>query len=376
MRNVFAALLAITLQLQAVAASDDWAVSGYYKNVLARSRTVVPAGERYTHDLNRLRLELRGRPAPNVAVDVQYDNEVQLGSYLQTQQFQLQKSLPPTTYWDAQATYVDGRDVHASHRLYRAFLTWSAENADLRVGRQRIAWGTGRFFSATDRLNPFNPTSIERSERPGVDAVLAEFRRGALARMSAVYAPAHAGGASSHALRWHANAGAADYSLLVGRFAGEAMLGADLATQVSGAGLRAEVAVVRAAGRVHTRALIGMDDALTDSLTLGAEFYRDGTGAARSSDYDFFALLAGRVQTLGRRYVGAYADVAIVPLLKLNTDVIVNVDDHSRFLASLLTWSARPDLDVALGAQWFMGRAGSEFGMFNDVVFVQLQWYF
>ncbi|ODV10049.1 MAG: hypothetical protein ABT20_09180 [Rubrivivax sp. SCN 70-15] len=362
--------------MQSALAGETWDFGGYVKNRLAHSHTVYPAGERYTEDFNRLRLELRGRPWPGVAIEVQYDNEIVLGSYLDTQQFQVQKNLPRPTYWDAQATYADTRDLYGEHLLHRAAVTWSGDNVDVRIGRQRIAWGTGRFFSALDRLNPFSPTSLERAERPGVDALLVEFRPGALSRASAVVAPQRAAGGSTRVLRWHANAGAADYSLMAGRFRGEEVAGADLATQVGSAGLRAELAAIRTAGRLHERALVGMDQAFAGGLTLGAEIYLDGTGAARSSDYDFAALFAGERQTVGRRYLGAYAGYEITPLLKLNVDLIFNLRDRSRYLAPSLTWSLRPNLEAVLGTQWFAGRAGSEYGAFKDLYFVQLQWYF
>ncbi|MCW5637009.1 MAG: hypothetical protein KIT17_27010, partial [Rubrivivax sp.] len=92
--------------------------------------------------------------------------------------------------------------------------------------------------------------------------------------------------------------------------------------------------------------------------------------------YDFTALFAGRAQTLGRRYVGLHAGVEITPLLKWNTDLVVNLGDGSRYLAPSLTWSMRTDLEMAMGAQLFAGRGGSEYGTFNDLVFVLLQWYF
>ena len=267
MRSGAAAAVALILALPQPAAADpgwnNWDISGHVMSRLVRSQTVFPPGEPYTAHLNRLRLDLRGRLWPGVVVDLQYDNEFLLGSYLDTTQFELQRDRPPTTYWRARETYADGRDGYGEHRLHRASVTWSGDDVDLRIGRQRIAWGTGRFFSALDRFNPFSPTSLERAERPGVDAVLAEFRPGALSNASAVFVPQRSPGSSVGALRWHDNAGAADYSLMIGQFAGasvaESVVGADLATQVGDAGLRAELAIVRAAGRIRSRVLVGMD---------------------------------------------------------------------------------------------------------------------
>jgi len=62
-------------------------LGGYYKNLFFDSKTVFPAGEAFGADLNRLRLELEGKPAAWTAFDIQYDNEVLFGSYLRTAQF-------------------------------------------------------------------------------------------------------------------------------------------------------------------------------------------------------------------------------------------------------------------------------------------------
>jgi len=359
-----------------VVASDSWTLSGSYKNLLVRSRTAQPMGERYVQDLSRLRLGVRGRPFRDLAIDLQYDNEVLLGNYLSTRQFQLQRELPPPTYWKLQQTYADGVDAFARHRLHRASVTWSTGNVDLRLGRQRVAWGTGRFFSAVDALNPFDPTSIEPGERPGVDALLAEWRPGSLARLSAVLAPSWGPGTGGRVLRWHANEADADYSVLVGHLADRPTLGVDLATQVGGTGLRAEWVVVRIAHRSRTRLLFGIDHAFTDQFSLTAEVFHDEAAARDTDRYDFDALFAGRLPTLGRRHVGVRLRYEITPLLQSDADLIVNASDGSRFAALSFTWSLTTNLEGKLGARSFKGQPTSEYGVQHDAAFAQLQWYF
>lgn len=93
--------------------------------------------------------------------------------------------------------------------------------------------GTGRLWRPVDLLNPLNPIALEREERLGVDAVLAEHKLGPLARVSAVYAPRHESGQSSAALNWHSNTAGVDYSLIGGRFRRERVIGGDVATQLA-----------------------------------------------------------------------------------------------------------------------------------------------
>lgn len=352
-------------------------LSGYYKNILSRSETVFPVKERYTLDLNRLRLELRGKPVQNVAFELQYDNEVLLGSYLDTAQFQLQKDQPSNQYWNADANYAEAGSYYGVHGLYRGFVTFSAGNTDARFGRQRIAWGTGRFWSPTDVLNPIRPTQLERDERPGTDSVLLEQKYGPLSRLSAVYAPQHDPSDSSTAMRWHGNHAGVDYSIVGGEFGRDRMAGMDFASQIGSAGVRGEITHTRPeTGTSYERAVAGLDYAFPNTLILTAELYYNGAGASDPQYYDFASLFAGRIQNVGRRYVGLYASYEITPLLKWNNYFVTNLADHSRYFSPSLTYSVKTNVDLTAGVQFYSGSNGSEYGQFSDVYYTQLQWFF
>ena len=352
-------------------------LSGYYKNLLVRSETVLGSPERYTLDLNRLRLEVKGKIADNASVDLQYDNELLLGNYLRTAQFGIQKDMPPDTYWDLESNLAEGGSYHARHRFYRASVTLSAGDTDIRIGRQRVAWGTGRFWSPLDLLNPFSPIALERAERVGVDAVLVERKLSPLSRVSAIYAPAHHQDGASAALHWHANVRGIDYSIVGGRFKREDVLGADIATEIGGAGVRAELTHNRRSEAAsYRRAVLALDYAFQNTLTLSGELYYNGAGASDRAAYDFQSLFASRIQNVGRRYFGGFASYEITPLVKWLNYVVVNLADRSTFFSPTLTFSLRANLDLTLGTQLFDGSSGSEYARFRDVHFAQLQWFF
>ena len=379
MRSRRALLLLSLCPAFAVAAEEPepqaWKFSGYYKNLLIRSETW--AGERYTLDLNRVRLELKGKLSPAMSFDVQYDNEALIGSYLRTSQFQQQKELASPQYWSAQGSYVDRPALYGAHRLYRAQFLVTSGDTDLRIGRQRIAWGTGRFWSPLDLLNPVSPVALEREERLGVDAVLVEHKFGPVSRVTAVYAPSRLAGEDSQALQWHDNAPGIDFSVTAGRFHGDDVIGLDLAGQIGLAGVRAELTGVRPRnGKAFSRALIGIDYAFANTLTLSGELYRDGSGAGSTAAYDFLALASGARQTLARRYLGVHAGYEITPLLKLNTEFVVNLDDRSRFFAPSITYSIRTNLDGSFGLRRFNGATGSEYSRPPSAVYLSLQWFF
>lgn len=359
------------------ARADGLELSGYYKNLLAGSETVAPAGQRYTLDLNRLRLELKGELAERVVLDLEYDNELLFGNYLDTEEFAAQKDRRPDQYWNLDSKYGEGGSWYGRHRLYRGNVTLSFRDTDVRLGRQRIAWGTGRFWSPLDLLNPLNPIALERDERLGVDAILAEHKLGPLSRISIVYAPGHESDESSAGLSWHSNTAGIDYSLIAGRFRQERVVGGDVATQWGSAGVRAELRRNESdTGQRYFRAVLAMDYAFPGTLTLSGELYYNGAGATDPALYDFASLFAGRIQNVGRRYFGGYAGYEITPLLKWTNYLVLNLGDHSRFYSPQLTFSLRANVDFTIGAQRFGGSAESEYGRFHDLYYAEWQWSF
>ncbi|MEW6703607.1 MAG: hypothetical protein AB1430_02000 [Pseudomonadota bacterium] len=339
------AVVLVSLGVQAQEAPLKF--SGHYKNLALRTRTFP--GEPYALDLNRLRLQLQGPMSQWFAVDLAHDSELRLEA---------------------------GGASRGRHRLYRASATGSLGDVDLKAGRQRIAWGTGRFWSPLDIVNPIGPVALEREERAGIDAFLAEAKFGPLSRLSLLYVPRR-DAPPDRALRWHGNARGTDYSIVVGRLADQDVFGLDVATQLGTAGLRAELTRQKpSAATAFGRAVVGIDYAFANTLTLTAELFYNGGGTRDRARYDFSRLLAGRTPALATRYAGLYVGYEITPLLKCSSHSVFNIDDSSRALDLRLAWSVRPNLDLGAGVQRFSGPFRSEFGRLPDVLFGQLQWFF
>lgn len=349
---------------------------GYYKNLLMQSRTAFPQAENYTLDLNRLRLEVRGRPADWLGFEVQYDNEALLGSYLDTAQFAQLKAARPTTYWDLEGNYLDSQSLSMRHRLHRGFVSLNTAAVDMYLGRQRIAWGSGRMWNPTDLFNPYNPAQLESNERTGVDAVLVEKNFSALSRLSFAYAPQR-NAPASRALRYRTNFAGTDMALMAGEFRDTRVAGFEFAGRIGDAGVYGEAAHTRPkAGDAFTRGVLGAEYAFENTLTIGAEYYWNGEGTTQRSRYDFGRLFAGEIQSVAKHYTGMHLKYDVTPLLRSENHLILNHDDASRFLASSLVYSLSSNWDAAAGVQVFSGDAGSEYGRFHNVYYMYLQRYF
>lgn len=355
---------------------DAWKLSGSYLNLYTQSRTVVPPVRRFALDLNRLRLRLEGKPVESIAIDVQYDNEVLVGNYLKTAQYALTRSRVETSF-DLQREYMTRDELVARHQLYRALVTWSGKSTDVKVGRQRIALGTGFFWSPMDLLNPIDPTRLERDYRVGADAVLVEQKLGALGRVSGMYVPSTDRLKSVGAGYVHGNVRGTDYSVLIGSFRGDDALGVNFSSSVSGLGLRGEFTATRPdSGARYARAVLGADYGFANSLSVTVEAYYNGRGASDPARYDLNALLAGRALNLGRWYGGVLISYEVTPLVKVGAYGVWNAGDDSLVLWPRLEWSAKSNVDLIAGFQQFTGNSRSEYGRLSNLVHFEARWFF
>ena len=365
----------IGLTIDSASADVEW--GGYYKNLLVNSKTVFPAPENYNLDLNRLRLKLRGEITETLGFNIEYDNELLLGDYIDTQQFSTQKRQTSTGYIDLEDEYLDQSDIYARHLLYRAYISYTMNDISLRLGRQRIAWGTALLWNPMDILNPLNPIQLEREERPGVDALLMDWDYNALSRLSLVAARHDEGEESSYAVRWRSHLGQFDFALMSGQFRNDDVTGFDFAGQIEQIGIRGEFTRNSTITYgVYNRLVVGADYTFANTLSISIEYYFNGQGARDKDDYDITRWLSGDLQGLARHYIGTFIGYDLTPIFRWDNYIIINLDDNSSFVFPGLDYSLSDNLDLSVGVQLYNGSEDSEYGQLQNIYYTQLQWFF
>ena len=202
--TLFLTLFAASFSTNAQTASDSsslrYRFSGSFRNLVTASHSFF-TGDAYGDDLNRLRLGLDGSWRQSLLVHVEYDNELHFGNLTGEPDFDLIRQRQGSSYFDLLHVWVDDKHAYWDTSLYRGYLTYRHGNAELTLGRQRIAWGTAHFWSPTDVFNPISPLQIEADEREGVDAAQLSVRLPRDFRWSVVYAPQDGISRSTEAMR-------------------------------------------------------------------------------------------------------------------------------------------------------------------------------
>jgi len=355
--------------------------SGYAKTLLTTSESYF-TGQPYGDVMNRLRVSYDGGRGEWFNVHADFDNETHFGNLTTQPDFQLVRERQAGSYLDLQHIYLDRPHAYWDTSLYRGYITLRNGPATLTVGRQRIGWGTARFWSPADVFNPLNPLQIETEERQGVDAALLEWALPMGITWTTAYLPQHGFRRSSTATRLAANLRGYDVAAFLGRFERDWMGGAEFAGQWGGAGLRGELTYRwRDEGRPENNALrftFGSDYAFPNTLHLSAEyFYNQGQPApAGGFDAAGLARFTSEIFTLGRHFLSGGAGYDVMPLFRLEAYTVADLTGAGVFVMPLARYNVTTNTDLTVGGQLFASQEGGEFQRLSNVFFAELMLHF
>ncbi len=367
--GIAAALIFFYFPALSFSEEAPFSLSGHYRNLLIISETQTDSDD-YFADSNRLRLDLKGKPSEKFSYNIQYDNNIVFGDYLETSEFQALEAasggLPRKTYWDMKDEIKREDKLRWDHSIYRAYATIRQGNVDLKFGRQRIPWGKGWFWSPLDMFNPVSPTAIERGEREGVDGALMTYNRGTVGSASLLYLPQQ-DTTDSVAGRVVELVGSYDIALSLGRHRDRDFAGIDFAGYIGDAGFYGEiVSIENERGEAEMSYLFSGNYNFESSLYVMVEYFHNGGGNAPDTGISYD----------GEDYLGLQAGHDLTPLTRWENYLIVNMSDGSRFFSPLVASSLQDNVDLTVGVQFFGGDSGDEYGKIEDMYYAEFNWYF
>jgi len=380
---LIAGLLA-TARTPPVGVQSPWRheVSGAFRSLFTTSRS-FETGSRFADSLNRLRITLAGGRGAGFAYRVEADSQTHLGTRIPLPDFAVVRHRQDTAWLDLLHVAVDEPHVYSDLSVYRATVAFRTAQTTLTIGRQRIAWGTARFWSPADLFNPIDPLEVEGDVRQGVDAAQLEWMIGSRLRTAWVYAPQSPADRSTGAGRMATTVGEWDVAAFGGRFTGDWVGGGDVAGQWHGAGLRAELTYHwrRAASPLHNalRLAAGSDYAFPRVYLVAEYFYNQGQPACvaqQGCDLSAFFAPMTELFTLHRHFASAGVRYTVTPLVSAELYSVVDLAGSSCFFNPIVRYNVWTNVDLAAGAQLFGGPSGGEFHGIPQLVFAQLDIHF
>jgi len=351
--------------------------SGSYTNLLFQHKDSRKQG--VTTDLNRLRLTFEGGEKA-WQWRLSYDNELLYGGAVRDPAFASLRQTSDPTWLDLNANIITSSALDWRHNLYRGWLQYKTEGWDVVLGRQRIAWGSGRIWNPTDRFNPVQPTALEPEQKLGVDAVYMTHAYSDFGSIQLLVAPGQTDRALRRkwALRWQDTMEQTDTALWLGEVGGERIVAVDVTGNVGDATARLEWQQSwRGEQGDFGQFIVGIDGTLTNQLLpeglyLAAEYFYNGLPHSNVKRL----IQSDLLQSSSRQLLGMLAGYDLTPLWRTELVWLVDLEKPSMFIAPSLRWSASDNMDATIFSQLPTGAAGSEFAGLNNLFAIKLEYYF
>lgn len=419
MKKLLAVLAIICALAVRISAGENFKLSGYVKNFSIlfslpepENRGNAPPQPLLGMSNTRLRLNLTYAPKEWISFQAAYDisPRIQDPFFFGSSPFAFSLDASGYRVADFKTPLVPRENDPVGsfalyHNLDRLSVTVRSAIGDLTVGRQPVAWGSGRVTNPTDVIAPFSFHELDKEERYGVDAIRLRVPLASLSELDVgyVFGRSFGFGQSAFFLKSKIYVLKTDLTVLLLGFRRDFLIGLDLARSVGGAGAWLEAAYVfpgafergRAADRDYFRLTAGIDTSL-NSRTYGfLEYHFNSAGASHPAAYAGLfsqpAYIRGAVYLLGKHYACLGATYQLSPLIPVTGLVIFNASDGSFALSPQAEYNVAENIYLAAGAYLGIGkRPGtplfsnsaappnfeSEFGSYPDFAFVSFRLYF
>ncbi|MCK5111145.1 MAG: hypothetical protein KAQ94_06460 [Arcobacteraceae bacterium] len=236
--------------------------------------------------------------------------------------------------------------------FYRGYLKYTGEKHLFAAGLQRIPFGVGRIWNPIDIFNPIDSTSIETSERKGVESIRYEYAIGDLSNLDVTYSKRK----SAFRIKGYLDVADAALVILDDDKQNQEILGYELEGELlnSGIELRSEGGYFKdtITNTDSYKYIVGGEYGFENSLTILGEYkYESKTKS---------------------RHLGSTASYQVDALLSLNLLVIKNLEDKSYILTPSINYSLDDEVTLSVGMFDYSSNKQSEFGSFDDYYFVKL----
>jgi len=388
---IFLLMMVVLAGSKNSAAQSDIAFYGYIKELSMYYKPVqaIPVSATDSLDylfLNQIhnRLNFKWYASPKLTIALEARNRIFFG--------QMVREFPDyEDYIEQDNGYLDLGTVLISQNswflhtmLDRAWVDYTSGKWQVRLGRQRINWGTNLVWNPNDVFNTFSYFDFDYEERPGTDGVRIQYYTSVTSSAELVYKIGHNSNETAIAGMYRFLTGSYDLQFMGGWVGKDYVLGGGWSGDIKGGGFRGEATWFKPRDKNDPEnfesfvASVSGDYTMRNSLYLHAAvlFNSHGTTGDAGGRGFFTPDISAKMLSLGRYQLFGQVSYPFTPLFSGNMAAMINPSDGSSYLGPSLTYSIGNNWELMLNGQLFFGRTGTEYGDFGKAVFGRLKWSF
>ncbi|MCK6604734.1 MAG: hypothetical protein HUU43_05210 [Ignavibacteriaceae bacterium] len=261
----------------------------------------------------------------------------------------------------------------------RLYIAYTTGNLELSAGRQRINWGINDVWNPNDIFNTFSYFDFDYEEKPGSDALRAQYYTGQLSSLE-LAVKADADKKITSALLFRFNVSGYDFQFFGGSMPDDYVAGAGWSGEIATAGFNGEITAFTpkesGKGKTEIIASYGLNYTFRDGLMFRFSMLFNSAGAsgkAAAGTSVFNKTLS--VKTLSPAKYSMFGAVSypFTPLLAGSISGMFNPGDLSRYIGLSLDYSFTDNLYLTFISQMFFGDEGTEFGDYGKLFFLRLR---
>ena len=285
-------------------------------------------------------------------------------------------------YLDLSWVWLDGAHSLLHSNIDRMHLSYFNGPFELHLGRQRINWGRTYVWNPNDLFNAYAFLDFDYEERPGVDALSAQYNWSYASSVAFGYRIADSFDRSVFGAMVRVSKGSYDLQFLGGHYLEHAVLGVGWAGYLGEAGFKGEISYFHPEDLFfedtgHFTATAGFDYMLPSGIYLQSEFLYNGGFRTRRNPLTELV----RPPTADNLFIaetgyflnGSYQ---LHPLVSGNMGVLGSFDRSIFIFIPQLSVSVTEDVDFLVLSQLLKGSVINEATATPNLLYFRLKWSF
>ncbi len=365
-------------------AESKWSFNGYLKDLATFN--ILDDNTLFVDNLIHNRLNFKWYPSDSFSAYLEIRNRFFHGDLVQ--------SLPSySSFIDVNDDFVDmsinviDRDNAVLHSMIdRLYIQWNPNDWEIRLGRQRINWGTNLVWNPNDLFNAYSFFDFDYEERPGSDALRIQKYTGFASGIEFAVNMAKTMEDFVGAGMWKINSGGYDMQFIGGVANENVTVGFGWAGNIKTSGFKGEMTFfqpfeVSVSDERAYLVSITWDYSFSNSLYIMWSGLYNSSGTNEPSQLQTLGFttnrrLAAKNLTPYKFSSIAQASYPVHPLLNAGLAIMLFPGDKAMFIYPTVSWSVVQNLDLDLFGQFFWDDPGDKFESTTKLIFIRAKWSF
>lgn len=283
-------------------------------------------------------------------------------------------------FFDLSHTWIDSDRTVFNSAIDRLHLSYIKGPWEIHAGRQRINWGKTMVWNPNDLFNAYAYLDFDYEERPGTDAIYAQYSWSYASSIEAGYRFGDTFDESVIAAMYRGNIGEYDIQFIGGSYFEQLALGVGWSGYLKTAGFKGELTYFHPRENFfdengHITASLGGDYMFSNAIYLSSEFLYNG-GWNREVNPVGELMRPPSADDLFIAETGYFINTSfpVNPLTNISGGILGSFDRKIVILIPQISRSAGDNLDFLILSQLLKGEVFTNITETTNVLFFRLKW--